>query len=134
MSLLDGIENQATKLNILKTLLSQVVNDVNIMKMIQDEIESLEANNTTEGGGEDLGGGEMGGDFGGEPMYMGGGSEPMDMGGEMPMEEPMETGGAEPMAEEPPQEGFETGGGQLLTEDDLLPSWEDIGMDFNDYK
>jgi len=134
MSLVDGIEDQITKLNILKTLLSSAITDVEVITAIQDEIDRLTQEQElgitpdTEGEGDDfgdLGGGSLGGDLGALDMNAEpeeGGSTDMDLG-------ELEGG------EEPPEENFLTSnGGQVLNERDNLPSWSQMGMSYTDVK
>jgi len=134
MGLVDSIEDQTTKLVILKTLLSTAISDMTVITAIQDEIDRLEAEKAAEkepaeseeesGGEEEFGSGE---DFGGEefsaqPVDLGGGEELPDLGA--PEEAPSEP--------EPPEESFETGEGDLLLEDNDLPSFEQLGISYND--
>ncbi len=130
MSLLDEIEDKQTKLEILKSLLSNAITNTEVIGFIQDEIDKLDETPEEEqstdsdefdfGGGGDIGGG---GDFGGEELPdlgdIGGGeieSEPLDLGTET--------------AEEP-QESFYSGTGSLLNEQNDLPSFEQLGVSFN---
>jgi hypothetical protein len=110
MSLLDEIENPTTKLEILKSLLSNAISDANVITAIQNEIDRLEeeGNQTEEESGElgDFGSGDFGG--GSEPLDLGG-----ELGGEAPTEAPVET-------PEAPEESFYSNkGGEILTENDL---------------
>lgn len=134
MGLVDSIEDQTTKLVILKTLLSTAISDMTVITAIQDEIDRLEAEKAAEeepaeseekfggeeefGGGEDLGAGE----FSAQPVDLGGNEELPDLGA--PEETPSES--------EPPEESFETGEGDLLLEDSDLPSFEQLGISYND--
>ena len=135
MSLVDMIEDPVTKLNILKSLLSNTISDINVITAIQDEIDRLteeaEGTGEEENTGDDLGFGgedEFGGDlgFGGEDF--GGGGE------ELPT--PEEAGSAPMETPEAPEESFETGEGELLTEEseDNLPNWSDMGISYNEVK
>ena len=139
MGLLEDIEDVPTKLKVLKSLLTGVVNDTEVLTALQNEIDRLEEENADMGGdmsgedefGDDLGGdfdlgggGDLGGDFdmGGEED-LGGGDELPTPGelGSTPM------GGGE-------VEGFESGTGEILNEEDNLPSWSDMGMSYTDYR
>ena len=134
MGLVDSIEDQTTKLVILKTLLSTAISDMTVITAIQDEIDRLEAEKAAEeepaeseeesGGEEEFGGGE---DFGGEEFS----AQPVDLGGN---EELPDLGSAEeaPSEPEPSEESFETGEGDLLLEDSDLPSFEQLGISYND--
>jgi hypothetical protein len=122
MSLLDEIENPTTKLEILKSLLSNAISDANVITAIQNEIDRLEeeGNQTEEESGElgDFGSGDFGG--GSEPLDLGG-----ELGGEAPTEAPVET-------PEAPEESFYSNkGGEILTENDL-PSWDELGVSYVD--
>ena len=127
MSLLDEIEDRQTKLEILKSLLSNAITNTEVIGFIQDEIDKL---NTTEeeeestGSDElDLGGDDFGGDFGGEDL-----PSPEDLGGGEELEsEPLEI-------PEAPEESFYTGTGDLLNEQNDLPSFDQLGVSFNNVK
>ena len=125
MSLLDEIEDKQTKLEILKSLLSNAITNTEVIGFIQDEIDKLDETSEEEqstdsdefdfGGGGDFSGGEELPDLG----DIGGGeieSEPLDLGTET--------------AEEP-QESFYSGTGDLLNEQNDLPSFEQLGVSFN---
>ena len=49
------------------------------------------------------------------------------------MPEMGEMGGESAGAEEPPQESFFSGEGELLTEEDNLPSWKQLGLNYTDW-
>ena len=129
MGLLDLIEDNTIKLIILKSLLSEAISDTTVIQSIQDEIDRLEAEQEGEAEGEteeeggsdefDFGGGDF--DFGGE-----------EGGGELPT--PEETGSTEFEAPEEPAEGFETnkGGAEILNEENDLPSFEELGINYTD--
>ena len=127
MGLLTDVENPITKLNILKSLLSSAITDVDVITALQDEIDKLEAEAngeaTTEEGGEE----EFGSEGGGEDFGM----EAPEEGGEEGGMAPMETGEESPEA---PEESFYTSSGQLLNEADNLPSWKDLGVSYLDQK
>lgn len=136
MSLVEGIEDQATKLNILKTLLSNAITDVEVITAIQDEIDRLENGSIeieAEGDND-----ELGGDLG--ALSGGPASTPMDLGdfsGEEGGEEELPTPEEAGMVggEEPPEENFLHGnGGVTLNERDNLPSWAQMGMSYTDVR
>ena len=124
MSLLTDIEDAATKLKILKSLLSTVVTDPDVMTYIQQEIDKLEnpERSTEEGGGEMSTEEDM---FGGEEM------EEPEVGREEAGMEPMGEMEATPEA---PEESFYHSAGELLNEDNNLPSWKDLGVSYLDVK
>ena len=132
MDLLSDIEDLPTKLEVLKSLLSGAVNDPEVLTAIQKEIDRLteeeetESEDDTDFGDEDFGSEPMGdfdsGDLGGD-FDLGGG------GGDMDLPTPEETGSV-PM--EAPEEGFEYGEGELLNEEDDLPSFADLGINYTD--
>ena len=135
MGLLDVIEDPATKLKILKAMLSNAINNEDVITLIQEEIDKLEEQGTSSAdmGGSDEFGDLGGGDFGGD---LGGGSTEMDFEGDLGVE----TGGEElPTGEEagmeaggPPEESFYSNrGGKELLQEDNLPSWEDLGVSYN---
>lgn len=141
MSLVDGIEDQVTKLNILKSLLSNTISDINVITAIQDEIDRLteeQEGSGEEGGGEDdFGGDEDFGDLGGDfDLGGGGGGEDvdLDLGGEEELPTPEEAGSAPMEMPEAPEESFSSGEGDLLTEEDNLPNWSDMGLSYNEVK
>ena len=87
MGLLDVIEDSTTKLKILKAMLSNAINNEDVITLIQEEIDKLDEQNAGGGDmggsdefGDDLGGGDFGGDLGGD---LGGGSTEMDFGGDL---------------------------------------------------
>ena len=127
MGLLDEIEDRQTKLEILKSLLSNAITNTEVIGFIQDEIDKLNATEEEEestGSDElDLGGDDFGGDFGGEDL-----PSPEDLGGEEEIEsEPLDI-------PEAPEESFYTGTGDLLNEANDLPSFDQLGVSFNDVK
>ena len=122
MSLLEDIEDKVTKLEVLKSLLSGAITDTQVLAAIQNEIDRLESEEVAED--EDLGDEDFGDmDFGGEEDL---GGEEMG-GGELPTPEEV---GSTPM--EMPEEGFESGEGELLNEEDNLPSFYDLGINYTD--
>lgn len=124
MSQLSDIEDQAAKLKILKILLSQSINDPQVIAVLDEQIQKLEEaqeNNGAEetaGGEEDLGGFEEGPDLGG-----GGGLSLGDLG----------SGGEEmpAMGEEGPVEETPEGGEEMPAggNDSYMPSGEELGVD-----
>ena len=144
MSLLDLIEDNTIKLNIIKSLLSDAISDTSVIQLIQDEIDRLEAEqeeSEEESGGDEFGGSDEFGDFGG-----GEGGEEFDFGdfetggesggGEMDLGTPESTGSAEFEAPEAPEEGFEpnNGGSEILNEENDLPSFYDLGISYNEVR
>ena len=85
MRMLEGIEDPVLKLKILKSLLSNVISNQEVMGYIQEQIDALEAAQEEEAaddlGGDDMDfgdlGGDLGGDIGGDFGDLGGG----DLGG-----------------------------------------------------
>ena len=138
-----GVEDAATKLEILKIYLSDAGVNQDVLTLIQKEIDRLEEQNngtSDEGGDElggDLGGGgfDLGGDLGGGDEIDLGGAEEMDLGGMEPEgeAEPIDLGGAEEAPiEGGAEEGFLQSRGQtLLNERTNLPSWDDLGVSYN---
>ena len=144
MNQLNDIEDKATKLKIYKSLLTDVVNDSEIISLIQSYIESLdtpeqnpENENPSEGG--DYGEGGAGGDFGGgSGLDLGftSGSEPTEEPTEPEMPQPAEGESSElpSPAEVLPNESFYlNSGSDLLMEDDgnsdsYLPSPDELGL------
>jgi len=137
MGLVDGIEDQVTKLNILKSLLSNAISDVNVITAIQNEIDRLTAENETpEEGGESGGEEDFGdmGDFGDLDLGDIGGGEPSG-GGSDELPTPEESGSAEMEVPEEPEESFTRGeGGELLNEENNLPSFSDLGISYTDVR
>lgn len=127
MGLLDEIEDRQTKLEILKSLLSNAITNTEVIGFIQDEIDKLNATEEEEestGSDElDLGDDDFGGDFGGEDL-----PSPEDLGGGEELEsEPLDI-------PEAPEESFYTGTGDLLNEQNDLPSFDQLGVSFNNVK
>ena len=139
MGLLDNIEDTKTRLEILKSLLSNVITNTEVLGYIQEEIDKLEKTPELEeselldggegsdeldldmdfggGGGSDLDLPDMG-DLGGEEEL---GSEPLDLG-------------TETTEEEPPAESFYNGTGEPLNEKNDLPSFAQLGVSFTDVR
>ena len=128
MSLLDDIEDRQTKLEILKALLSNVITDQDVIGYIQDEIDKLDATKEDEVAESDNYSDEI--DFGTEDFGGGSGSTELPTMGELEGE----TIESEPLEVEAPEESFYNGEGELLTEENDLPSWEEMNMSFTDVK
>lgn len=117
MSLLDTIETPSVKLEILKSLLSGTVNNAKVLSLMQDEIDRLAKNETEvneensieeEAPSDDLNDFDFGGDTGSDAL------PPMDFDG---------------LESNAPEEG-----GELLTEEEDLPSFSDLGISYTDVK
>lgn len=134
-----GLEDEVAKLKIMKSLLSNVIENQDVMDIVQEQIEELEQKKDAGELGEEEGGfgedefGGGGGDFGSSDfgdLDTSEGSPLNDMDVELP-EVPTEV--AETAAEE--QVLFDDKGGELLVEkkpedeEDKLPSASDLGLD-----
>lgn len=117
MSLLDTIETPSVKLEILKSLLSGTVNNAKVLSLMQDEIDRLAKNETEvneensieeEAPSDDLNDFDFGGDTGSDALPS------MDFDG---------------LESNAPEEG-----GELLTEEEDLPSFSDLGISYTDVK
>ena len=117
MSLLDTIETPSVKLEILKSLLSGTVNNAKVLSLMQDEIDKLTKKETEaieenpvedEAPSDDLNDFDFGGDTGSDAL------PPMDFDG---------------LESNAPEEG-----GELLTEEEDLPSFSDLGISYTDVK
>lgn len=117
MSLLDTIETPSVKLEILKSLLSGTVNNAKVLSLMQDEIDKLTKKETEaveenpveeEVPSDDLNDFDFGGDTGSDAL------PPMDFDG---------------LESNAPEEG-----GELLTEEEDLPSFSDLGISYTDVK
>lgn len=117
MNLLDAIETPSVKLEILKSLLSGTVNNAKVLSLMQDEIDRLAKNETEvneensteeEAPSDDLNDFDFGGDTGSDAL------PPMDFDG---------------LESNAPEEG-----GELLTEEEDLPSFSDLGISYTDVK
>lgn len=136
MGLLDEIEDKQTKLEILKSLLSNTITNTEVIGFIQDEIDKLSKTEVDEvASGDDFdfgGGGDFSSDTGGGDLDLGGGSDELpdieDLGGEVGSE-PLDLG-----TEEAPEESFYNGTGDLLNEANDLPSFEQLGISFNEVR
>ena len=120
MNLLSDIENPSVKLKILKALLSGTITNNEVIDLIQQQIDDMDAENEEggiPGGDEDV---EI--DLGADERPSGGGLNRMASSG---------LGGGE---EEPPTEEEEVGGPEGSEEGggEELPSMEEIGIDFAD--
>lgn len=120
MNLVSEIENPTTKLKILKNLISTVITDSEIINLIQEEIDALEANGGMPMEGDNLGAGgdDFGGSFGGGSSFSGGGgSSSLDLDTQLGLDG-----------------GDDFGGDMDLDSDDSepLPSPDDLGIDFTD--
>lgn len=124
MGVLEDIQDVATRLKIIKSLITSITNDPDVIQYIQDEIDRLEAQPQEEENPENE-----------ENM---GGNTPMDLGGNRPSRESsLETAGENIFgSEETPSEeggeseletGEETGGSN-----DYLPSFSELGVNSND--
>lgn len=141
MGLLDNIEDTKTRLEILKSLLSNVITNTEVLGLIQDEIDKLNASleNETDSGLGDEGGSnelDLDMDFGG-----GGGGSDLDLpdiddlgGEEETGSEPLDLGGETETTEEPPAESFYSGTGEPLNEKNDLPSFAQLGVSFTDVR
>lgn len=112
MRMVADIEDPATKLKMLKSLLAKVISNQEVIQLIQDTIDSLEEENSPEGdGGDELLGDELFGDDGSD--FGGGGS---DFGGDFDLGD--DTGS-----------DFDDLGGDFETEEggDELPAPSDLG-------
>ena len=125
MSLLDDIEDRQTKLEILKSLLSPVISNPEVISYVQDEIDRIESTDEDEVSTsefDDIGGGsDFDIDVDLNDITPDVESEPLDFGEETP---------------EIPEESFYSGeGNELLNEaENDLPSFSDLGVSFTDVK
>lgn len=117
MNLLDTIETPSVKLEILKSLLSGTVNNAKVLSLMQDEIDKLTKKETEaveensveeETPSDDLNDFDFGGDTGSDAL------PPMDFDG---------------LESNAPEEG-----GELLIEEEDLPSFSDLGISYTDVK
>jgi hypothetical protein len=136
MNLLDMVEDSQTKLEILKSLLSNTINNPSVIQSIQDEIDKIEEDgeeSETEAGGEDFGDVFGGGDSGTS-------SEPLDLGG-LGNDLGLEGGSGESLptpgetSGQPEESFYSNNGGELLQEqDEDLPSFTELGISYIDVK
>lgn len=121
MNLLGDIENPAAKLKILKALLSNIINDDEVISLIEDEIDKLENEENNAGGEEgsgesDYGSGDLGDfDSGGDDFGMDSALGLDDSGNDFDMDSELDTGETES------EESGET-----------LPTPEELGVDLTD--
>lgn len=138
------VEDTQTKLEILKSLLSNTINNPAVIQSIQEEIDKLEEGESTEDSEEGLD--DLGGDFGGgdfDAGDIGGGSEPLDLSGDLDLgggeefggseESPDLDSGSEGSTEAPEEQFFSNKGGELLQEQNL-PSFSELGISYTDIK
>ena len=123
MSLLDDIEDRQTKLEILKSLLSNVITNQEVIGYIQDEIDKLEVTSEDEVSESDSFD-YLDTDFNDEPI-----ESDLDF----------DTGAAEEVSSEPldisaPEESFYSGTGSPLNETNDLPTWNSLGVSFTDVR
>ena len=133
MSLLDEIEDKQTKLEILKSLLSNAITNTEVIGFIQDEIDKLDSEAEEGVMSDEIDDFDFGDEFGGGDFGTGDLSGPSDLGGEAPESEPLDLGTAETETEVP-EESFYSGTGDLLNEANDLPSFDQLGISFNDVK
>lgn len=105
MNLVSDIEDPTTKLKILKSLLSSVISDPEVISLLQDEISRLEDQGIDNNPDSSLG------DEDSSNIDLGGSSEPLNLDAELGLEEP---------TEETEEEG------------ETLPTPEEIGVDMTD--
>lgn len=119
MNLVGDIQDDSTKLKILKNLLSTVVTDPEVIAFVQDEIDRIEAENEEVSDMADTSEEDDSEDINIDINHKG--PSPNIDGEPSP-----DLGGTETSTEEP--EATETGG----SEETVLPSPADLGMDFTD--
>lgn len=105
MNLVSDVEDPTTKLKILKSLLSSVISDPEVISLLQDEISRLEDQGIDNNPDSSLG------DEDSSNIDLGGSSEPLNLDAELGLEEPIE---------ETEEEG------------ETLPTPEEIGVDMTD--
>ena len=123
MGLLDEIEDKQTRLEILKSLLSNVITNQEVIGLIQEEIDKLEVtleDETVEPGSEEFDSdfnSDFDSDFSDEDLN--------DVGFAEVSSEPLEI--------ETPEESFyNKEGNEILNEENDLPSWNDLNISFNE--
>lgn len=121
MGLLDPLEDNVAKLNILRSLLSSTISNEEVISIIQGEIDKLDAGEESEGEGGLVD--QLEDEFAGE----GGDLNDADLG------DLGDESAGEMELPEPPEESFYNGEGELLNEDDStkLPSYDDLGISYN---
>lgn len=105
MNLVSDIEDPTTKLKILKSLLSSVISDPEVISLLQDEISRLEDQGIDNNPDSSLG------DEDSSNIDLGGSSEPLNLDAELGLEEPTE---------------------EIEEEGETLPTPEEIGVDMTD--
>lgn len=105
MNLVSDIEDPTTKLKILKSLLSSVISDPEVISLLQDEISRLEDQGIDNNLDSSLG------DEDSSNIDLGGSSEPLNLDAELGLEEPTE---------------------EIEEEGETLPTPEEIGVDMTD--
>lgn len=129
MSLLDEIEDKQVRLEILKSLLSNVITNQEVIGFIEDEIAKLEQTEEDEISNEDYDNIESDTNFDID-IDTGGGSDELPSMDELEVEsEPLEF-----EAPEAPEESFYNGEGELLNEDNDLPSFFELEKSFTDVR
>ena len=114
MDILSDVEDTVLKLKILKSMLSNVLTDQEVLQIIQEQIDELEENEETPTDDESP-------DTNVDVNFSGGGESSFDFG-----DEDIEPSEGEEGSEEIPEAGEETG------EETILPSGEDLGVDLTD--
>lgn len=123
MNLLGDIEDPIAKLKALKSLLSSIVTDEDIIAIIQDEIDRLEAEGTDDGMSDESMDDDFGGDYGGS----GGTSSEFDDLGDL--------GGLDLGGEDTSDNSTEIDNGEESSTESAvgdLPSPSDLGVDMTD--
>ena len=124
MNMLADIEDPIVKMKILKSLLSDIVNDADIIAELQEYIDGLEESAETGDvpmEGEEEGGSDM---MGGGDMSSGGGMD--DFGGDVPADDGGDLNATLGAEEDVPDDSGES------SSDDVLPSGDDLGVDLTD--
>lgn len=116
MDILSDVEDTVLKLKILKSMLSNVLTDQEVLQIIQEQIDELEENEEETPTDDESSDMDVDVNFNG-----GGGESNFDFG-----DEDIEPSEGEEGAEEIPEAGEETG------EETILPSGEDLGVDLTD--
>ena len=129
MTMLADIENPVTKMKILKSLLSDIVNDADIIAELQEYIDTLEEEANS--GAEDELSGDASGDMGME------GSDMSSIGGDSGMEDiggdgMDDMGGDLNTSLAGDTEGGEESDEEATSSDEVLPSGDDLGVDLTD--
>ena len=119
MGLLDEIEDKQTRLEILKSLLSNVISNQEVIGLIQEEIDKLAVTDedelVTDGSFDDNN--DFDTDFG---------DDLNDVGFDDQVN-------SEPLDVEVPEESFyNNANGEILNEENDLPNWNELGISYND--